>query len=313
MVVLFIRYISLGFLVAVLIFNLTQRAHLEHGENKRYASLYAAGPFFIVYVASFLVERYGFETWFFIPAGAAAVLYVYRLRKKIFIFKIRCTSCGIRLSLKRILYYDDPLCETCINSRPEVKIAAGHVINDDGLPEEAEGAPEAGVPNDVENIDWKTWEAKEEAVICYVRDKDRILLMHKKTGLGKGKINAPGGRIEDGETPEEAAIRETEEEVRITPRNPEKRVDLYFQFKTGYSLHGHVFFSESYEGVPEETEEAQPFWVSLEDIPYESMWADDRVWLPEALAGTILKGYFIFDGNDMVSYRIEKEEERATK
>ena len=306
MTLLLTRYISLGFMVGILIFNLTQRNHLEHGETKRYASLYAAGPFFIIYVSTLLMERYELGAWFLIPAAAVALFYVYRLRAKIFIFKTRCSSCGSRLSLKRVLYYDDGLCASCAAERPGVTTAAGHVINDDGLPEHAEDTGAASVPDDVEDIDWESWQAKEEAVICYVRNNNHLLLMHKKTGLGKGKVNAPGGRIEDGETPEQAAVREMEEEVRITPLKPEKRVELFFQFKTGYSLHGHVFFADAFEGKPEETEEADPFWVALEEIPYDRMWEDDRVWLPEALAGTFLKGYFIFDGNDMVSYRLEK-------
>ena len=308
MAYLLTRYISLGFLVLLLIFNMTQRGHLEHGEKKRYASLYAAGPFFIIYVATILMERYELGTWFLAPAAGVALFFLYRLRKKIFIFKARCPSCGTRLPVKQVLYYDDSRCEECSRGGQEPKTAAGHVINEHGLPEHAADGRAAVVPDDVKDIDWEAWQAKEEAVICYVRDNDRVLLMHKKTGLGKGKINAPGGRIEDGETPEEAAVRETLEEVRINPLKPEKRVELFFQFKTGYSLHGHVFFSEAFEGEPEETEEAAPFWVPLGDIPYDRMWADDRVWLPEALEGKTLKGYFIFDGNEMVSYRIEKEE-----
>lgn len=309
MAVLLTRYISLGLLVAVLFFNLSQRKHLDHGENKRFASLYAAGPFFIIYVATLLVERYGLGTWFFIPAGIAAIFYVYRMRKKIFLFRLRCASCNTRLPVGRLLYYDNNLCETCEARVPEAKTAGGHVINDDGLPEHAEGTGEALVPDDVEKIDWQTWRAKEEAVICYVRDNGRVLLMHKKTGLGKGKINAPGGRIEEGETPLQAAVREVEEEVRIIPSDLRKGAELFFQFKTGYSLHGHVFFARTHEGEPKETREADPFWVDEEAIPYDRMWADDRVWLPKALEGTYVKGYFIFDGNDMVSYRLEEQKE----
>ncbi|RKX74483.1 MAG: NUDIX hydrolase, partial [Spirochaetes bacterium] len=56
-----------------------------------------------------------------------------------------------------------------------------------------------------------TWKPVEEAVLCFIRDRkeEKVLLIHKKTGLGAGLINAPGGRIDPGETPEEAAVRET--------------------------------------------------------------------------------------------------------
>ena len=54
--------------------------------------------------------------------------------------------------------------------------------------------------SDIRSADWKP---VEEAVLCFVRDREnrRVLLIHKKTGLGAGLINAPGGRIEKGESP----------------------------------------------------------------------------------------------------------------
>ena len=43
-------------------------------------------------------------------------------------------------------------------------------------------------------------------------------------GLGAGKINAPGGKLEAGETALAAAIRETQEEIGVTPLALEDRV-----------------------------------------------------------------------------------------
>ena len=70
------------------------------------------------------------------------------------------------------------------------------------------------IPHHVDDIDWPLWQFTEHAVLCFIVDGDRILLIHKKTGLGAGKVNGPGGRIEPGESPLQAAVRETEEERR---------------------------------------------------------------------------------------------------
>jgi 8-oxo-dGTP diphosphatase len=140
-----------------------------------------------------------------------------------------------------------------------------------------------------------------------MRDGDRLLLIHKKTGLGAGKVNAAGGRIEPGETAVRAAVRETVEEVCMEPLNPEKRGELFFQFKDGYKLHGEVFFSTEFSGTPGETREADPFWCALSDIPYNDMWEDDRYWLPLALQGIPFKAYFIFDNDRMVDKKIDLE------
>ena len=66
---------------------------------------------------------------------------------------------------------------------------------------------------DAEKIDWSRWQPTELATLCFVIRDGQILLIHKKRGLGAGKINGPGGRIESGETAEQGAIRETQEEV----------------------------------------------------------------------------------------------------
>ena len=55
-----------------------------------------------------------------------------------------------------------------------------------------------------DEINWETWTPDERGVIVFIIDREqkKVLLIHKKTGLGAGKINAPGGRIEKGETAE---------------------------------------------------------------------------------------------------------------
>jgi 8-oxo-dGTP diphosphatase len=158
-------------------------------------------------------------------------------------------------------------------------------------------------------IDPLKWKAVEEAVLCFVRNRatEEILLIHKKTGLGAGLINAPGGRIEKGETPEEAAVRETREEVGLAVNNLSFAGDLYFQFTNGHSIRGYVFQTEIWSGIPVETDEADPFWCSEKNIPYSKMWTDDSWWLPHMLADRPFTGRFIFDEEMMISMVLEIE------
>ena len=65
----------------------------------------------------------------------------------------------------------------------------------------------------IANIDWTQWQPQETATLMFVIRNDEVLLIRKKRGLGAGKMNGPGGRIEQGETPLQCAIRETEEEL----------------------------------------------------------------------------------------------------
>ena len=150
------------------------------------------------------------------------------------------------------------------------------------------------------SIDWGAWTPTDTAVLTFIRHDAQLLLIHKKRGLGKGKINAPGGRIEPGETPEQAAVRETQEEVGLTPSGLHPAGRLDFVFTDGYSLRCHVFTASSYTGTLTETDEAIPFWCSEDDIPYGKMWSDDRLWIPLMLEGKRFDAAFIFDGDLML-------------
>ena len=154
-------------------------------------------------------------------------------------------------------------------------------------------------------IDWTSWTPRERANLCFIVRDGRVLLIRKKRGLGAGKINGPGGKVELGETALESAIREVQEEIGVTPLDVEERGILSFQFVDGYSLHCVVFVAQGLEGEPVETAEAIPLWFPLDAIPFDEMWADDRHWLPRTLQGAHFEGWFVFDGDVMLSKEIE--------
>lgn len=149
------------------------------------------------------------------------------------------------------------------------------------------------------------WEPRERATLLFVIKAGQILLIRKKRGLGAGKINGPGGRLEPGETPLQAAIREVQEELGITPHGVREAGLLRFRFTDGHSIEGTVFTADDYTGTPTETDEAVPLWTSLDAIPYDEMWADDRRWLPLMLAGQHFCGCFLFDGDTMLAEHLE--------
>ena len=154
-------------------------------------------------------------------------------------------------------------------------------------------------------FDWSRWTPTMLATLLFVRRGDELLLIRKKRGLGAGKINAPGGRIEPGETPAACAVREVEEELGVTARGVEERGELSFQFVDGLALHVRVFVATEFSGVPTETDEAIPLWTPVSDIPYEQMWADDAVWLPHLLAGRRFALRARFDGDLMLEHELD--------
>ncbi|KAI9319231.1 NUDIX hydrolase domain-like protein [Dichotomocladium elegans] len=144
-------------------------------------------------------------------------------------------------------------------------------------------------------------------LVMVLDEKDRkILLGMKKRGFGSNLWNGFGGKLEPGETILAAAHRELEEECLITVKQGDMvkiGVNLFTFAEDPVALEVHIFRALTYDGIPTETEEMRPEWFSYEDIPFESMWADDREWMPYLLSGQPFAGEFHFakDSNIILS------------
>jgi 8-oxo-dGTP diphosphatase len=161
----------------------------------------------------------------------------------------------------------------------------------------------------VDAIDWSTWKPTVRATLMFVVRDDEILLIRKKRGLGAGKINGPGGKIEAGESPLDCALRETQEEIGVRAINPRQLGELWFHFADGLQLFCTVFRADDIEGTPIETDEATPQWTSIDAIPYGEMWADDAHWLPYLMADQAFMVRSIFDGDAMLDISMQVADE----
>ena len=139
--------------------------------------------------------------------------------------------------------------------------------------------------------------------LLFLRRDNEILLAMKKRGFGEGKWNGVGGKVEEGESIEQAMIRETQEEIGVTPTIFKKVADIRFDeyFKGEPTLmHVHIFIATKWTGEPTESEEMAPKWFNLSEIPYDVMWSDDPYWLPEVLKGNKISADFKLDAADVI-------------
>lgn len=155
-------------------------------------------------------------------------------------------------------------------------------------------------------VDWDNWTADIEATLLFVVRDGEILLIHKKRGIGAGKLNAAGGKVDPGETVLEAAIREFEEELEATPIEPRKLGEVSFDEVDGVSILIHVFRSDTLIGDPVETDEAVPHWAPIDQIPYDRMWADDRHWLPLLLENRRFTARARFDDDTLLECEVSE-------
>ena len=141
--------------------------------------------------------------------------------------------------------------------------------------------------------------------LCVIHQHPKVLLAMKKRGFGQGRWNGLGGKLQDGETIEQAAKREAFEEAGIKLGELQKMGVIEFSWKTKSDiLQVHIFKAESFLGIPTETEEMKPAWFDTNQIPYSAMWQDDVYWMPLFLENKKFFGKFVFDDQDNI---LEKE------
>ena len=136
--------------------------------------------------------------------------------------------------------------------------------------------------------------------LLFLRREGEILLAMKKRRFGAGKWNGVGGKVEPGESFEQAAIRECEEEIGVTPRLLRLVGEMQFTDPPDAEHYAHIYVTYDWEGEPHETEEMAPQWFAEADIPYDTMWIDDIHWIPLMLEGKLFKGNVRVENDTLV-------------
>lgn len=100
-----------------------------------------------------------------------------------------------------------------------------------------------------------------------ILDGNRLLLLHR---ADKGYWELPGGKVEDGETPRQAAVREADEEIGCTVRvlSSCSRINMTFDHEEKtFKVRG--FISEVTDGDPDPVEDRfdRMDWFDADDLP----------------------------------------------
>lgn len=126
------------------------------------------------------------------------------------------------------------------------------------------------------------------AVICdSLEEKNRIFATAKGYGEFKGQWEFPGGKVEAGETPRQALVREIKEELETDIKVGELIDTIEYDYPT-FHLSMDVFWCEVIEGELKLLEAESARWLT-KDTLYEVQWLPADLGLLEKINRAMMK------------------------
>lgn len=105
-----------------------------------------------------------------------------------------------------------------------------------------------------------------KAVRCYlIKDNEVVVTKYKKGNKKEGYYDIPGGKIEEGESPKQTAIREMKEETGIEIQNLKYKGIMTIEYPNRMFIFD-TFISKEYEGEPQEFEKNTSEWIDIDEL-----------------------------------------------
>jgi 8-oxo-dGTP diphosphatase len=146
------------------------------------------------------------------------------------------------------------------------------------------------------------------ATLCYVKQGSQTLMIHrvkKENDMHAGKWNGLGGKFEAGETPEECAIREIQEESGLSAKNLNLKGFLTFPaFANEEDWYAFVFVVDQFEGELIDSPEGQLEWIDTDKLLELTLWEGDRIFLPWLEKPGFFSGKFIYEDGKLQSNQV---------
>ncbi|MDD3723764.1 MAG: 8-oxo-dGTP diphosphatase [Lutibacter sp.] len=147
------------------------------------------------------------------------------------------------------------------------------------------------------------------ATLCYIRKNGKTLMLHrvkKENDMHEGKWNGLGGKIEEGETPEECIIREVKEECGLNAKNPLMKGVLSFpQFSKGEAWYVFLFVISEFDGELIESNEGNLEWIDDDKLFDLNLWEADKIFMKWLDKEAFFSGKFIYKEGVFIEHKFE--------
>jgi 8-oxo-dGTP diphosphatase len=148
------------------------------------------------------------------------------------------------------------------------------------------------------------------ATLCYVTDRktDSTLMLHrvkKANDYHEGKWNGLGGKFEQGESPEECAIREIEEECGLKVKSVKMKGFITFPLFDGKEdWYVFLFAADDFEGNLIDSPEGNLMWIKNEKLIELNLWDGDKIFIPWLFQNKFFSAKFNYENGKYISHEV---------
>ncbi len=148
------------------------------------------------------------------------------------------------------------------------------------------------------------------ATLCYVIDeqKNKTLMIFrnkKENDFHEGKWNGLGGKLENGETPEECVIRELKEESGLTIKDPYLHGFITFPMFDGKDdWYVFIFTVTEFEGELIDSAEGKLDWIPNDNLTELNLWDGDEIFLKWLFQDKFFSAKFVYENKKYISHEV---------
>lgn len=116
-----------------------------------------------------------------------------------------------------------------------------------------------------------------EVVAALIWDQDRFMVCQRPAHKARGGMwELAGGKVEPGETKQQALLRECREELAITVSVGKLYMDVVHEY-SDLTVHLSVFHAQIADGVPKKLEHSDIRWITADEISQYEFCPADKV------------------------------------
>ena len=147
------------------------------------------------------------------------------------------------------------------------------------------------------------------ATLCYIQKDGKTLMLYrnkKENDYHEGKWNGLGGKFEPGESPEECAVREIEEESGLIVKNIKMKGFITFPMFDGKEdWYVFAFVIDEFEGELIDSPEGQLEWIPNDKLKELNLWDGDQIFIPWLFQEEFFSAKFNYGNGKFLDYTVE--------